>query len=579
MLPGPMFRRELKAATRFGELVVLRTVLGLLAAAVAILACLAPLGWAGLTQSEYEPHQLQTYCALVLIAVIFIETFFVMTQALTMVSPAVAEEREKDTLPLLLLTRLSRVEIVVTKLIARLLPSLSLVLVGFPLAAACAWCAGLPASVLLEAMAMVTSSVIVAGGVGILASARRDRVGTARAQALTWVFLWFLIIPVCSIIPFKSGTLWGDLAVELRRLCTWIAPSSPISLATQYSWFLERRLDVLTEQFVVMLVLQAALIVMAVVAAAFSLRLRERHVFAWDAYQGFRPAVGDDPVFWREYTLPFRGAKRPLVFYQARQIVILLRALFITAIQLALMAIAVAVPIGLAIATARYGYFAFRELASDGYSPAGPTPARDQFNLLVRGLTGILTLIPLLSLPAMTTGRITIERDKKTWDGLLATPLTGAEILSAKMRVGARGLWRSSRWLIPLWILGIVVGSVNPLTALLAGLELPLAAWASLVLGVWLGVRPRSGSTSTANSHAALASFGVAAVVGSSVLVLLCTHRELAEFGTWDIRLRAIVVVSLLALPPLVGAAAWALERRTYRRFDEWVGRPYRPSP
>ena len=325
-----------------------------------------------------------------------------------------------------------------TKLVARLAPSLSLVLVVFPLAAACARCAGLPVLVLLQVIAIATSTVAVAGSLAILASARRDRVGTARASHVVGLSL-VLDHPVLFDHSGQVGHSLGRPGGGTAPIVRWIAPSSPVSLATRYSWIVSRRLDALAQQVVVMLVLQAALIVAAVMAAASSLRLRERHVFSWDAYHGFRPQVGDDPVFWREYALPLRGARRPLVFYQARQIVILLRALFINAIQLAVMVVAVAVPIGLAIATARYGYFAIWELANHGYSPASPSPARDELNYLIRGVTGFLALIPLFSLTAMTTGRITIERDKKTWDGLLATPLTGVEILSAKMHVSAWG--------------------------------------------------------------------------------------------------------------------------------------------
>jgi hypothetical protein len=418
--------------------------------------------------------------------------------------------------------------------------------------------------------------VIVVGAFSILASARRDRVGTARAQAMAWAFIWFLIIPLCSIIPFPSGTLLGDLAVELKRLCGWIAPSSPLSLATHYAWINERSSEQFSEQVAIMLALQAALIGLAILRAASGLRLRDRHVFSWDPYHGFRPPVGDDPVFWREYTLPYRGARQPLILIQVRQVMILLRLIVITAFQLVTWSFVVAVPLGMTIATARYGYLAFLELARDGYFPTGAAPARDQFNLLIRAVTGLLAVIPVASLPAITTGRITIERDRKTWEGLLTTPLTGAEILSSKMRVGTKAFWRSCRWLIPLWVLGILAGSLHPLTAILAAVELPLAGWAGAAIGVWLGVRPSSNLTTTANSHVAIASLGLGAIVGTTVLALLCSHRELVAFATGDIRLRTAVIAWLLSTPLALGVIASVLTRRTFQRFDEWIGRPHR---
>ena len=132
----------------------------------------------------------------------------------------------------------------------------------------------------------------------------------------------------------------------------------------------------LNVQVAILLGLQAAMVVLAVFAAASALRIRERHPFSRDAYHGFRPPVGDDPVFWREFTLPFRGAKQLLIVAQVRQIVILVRIMLTLVLRLLVMTMAVAVPIGLVIATARYGYFAFLELASDGYFPEGPAAAR-----------------------------------------------------------------------------------------------------------------------------------------------------------------------------------------------------------
>jgi hypothetical protein len=124
MLPGPILRREWKAATRRGHLFMVRTFLGLLLAAPAVVAGFGFLGSAGLTNGIYQRQQLWTFNGSVFITVLVIEMVFVMPLALTNVGPAVAEEREKDTLSLLLLTSLTPVDIIVTKLIGRLIPSL-----------------------------------------------------------------------------------------------------------------------------------------------------------------------------------------------------------------------------------------------------------------------------------------------------------------------------------------------------------------------------------------------------------------------------------------------------------------------
>jgi hypothetical protein len=261
---------------------------------------------------------------------------------------------------------------------------------------------------------------------------------------------------------------------------------------------------------------------------------------------------------------------------QARYWLIHLRLLVILSFRFLISTAALAVPIGLTIATARYSYSAFQELASLQSSSSDLFLARREFNYFIRGGTAFLALLPLFIITAMTTSRITIERDKQTWEVLLTTPLTGAEILSAKMRPMAWAFWRSTRWLIPIWLLGILCGSLHPWGAMLAAVELALAAWLALVLGAWLGVRPGSPLTIVASSPSTSASVGVLAISGPFVLLLLGSREELAEFGTWDLGLRVAVVAAVLAALALLGFTAWTLTRRTYRKFDEWVGRPHR---
>ena len=95
MLPGPIFRRELKAVTRRRGSFVTRTIVGLLVAAPILLAGFGWLGWAAFEKDVYTPQELRTFGGLLLIAVMFVETVSVMTLALTMVGPAVAESARK----------------------------------------------------------------------------------------------------------------------------------------------------------------------------------------------------------------------------------------------------------------------------------------------------------------------------------------------------------------------------------------------------------------------------------------------------------------------------------------------------
>ena len=106
--------------------------------------------------------------------------------------------------------------------------------------------------------------------------------------------------------------------------------------------------------------------------------------------------------------------------------------------------------------------------------PIDPTPgqARLEFNIVLRQTTGILDLLYVLMVAGAAAESVAAERERDTWLGLIATPLTGWEILRAKM-LGA--IWRTrglALLMLALWIVGLLAGAVHPLgfLAALAGM-------------------------------------------------------------------------------------------------------------
>ena len=129
------------------------------------------------------------------------------------VSSSIAQEREKNTLPLLLLTRLTRFELVVTKLAGRLMPAFMVMAGGLPLLLFCGWCAGVSGLLVCEILAVSTTSVVVAGSLAILASARRERSVSARQEAVGWTTLWLFGFP----IPLACPGAWRSVLERLAR--------------------------------------------------------------------------------------------------------------------------------------------------------------------------------------------------------------------------------------------------------------------------------------------------------------------------------------------------------------------------
>ncbi len=567
MFSGPMFRWERQVVSRGRRPFVVRTIFAAVLAAVALL-----IGVALSAAPAADDRTRQVYLGQsLLVAAIGFELLALVFFVPAYVAGAIAGEREKDTLPLLLLTRLTPLEIVLTKVAARWVSAFHLVLAGLPVLVAGAWLADLEFEGALALLVLTTTSAFMAS-LAILASARPEQVSAARGAATGTLFGWLVGPPVVSILPVASGSFWGDLLVELKGLCALVAPSSPLSLLTDRAWYFRSTAVTLEERVALMVGLQAAFGLAAVALASGRLKAREKNPNWLDPTRGHRPACGDDPIFWREFELPIRQGSGPLLLVRLRYAWILVRAVLINLLGLVGVALAVAVPIGLLVSTIYYGQAAFRELWEHGHGGAGTFGARSYFNLLIRAGTGLLAFLPALGAGVLVAGRIVTERDKKTWDAFLTTPLSGAEILRSKARVAVRGLWYSARPLPALWVLGLACGVVAPLGVALAAVDLALVAWANIALGLYLALRP--GPTAAASSRAAMSQLAFFALHTPLLHAALASPRELAAAGAWDPRLWWALAFAGLAIPTLTGLLAWTLTRRTLRRFDEWAGRP-----
>jgi hypothetical protein len=210
-----------------------------------------------------------------------------------------------------------------------------------------------------------------------------------------------------------------------------------------------------------------------------------------------------------------------------------------------------------------------------GSSPAGLFEARNHLNWYVRVVTFMLGGMSAIVTAITMSSRIVLERDKRTWEPLLATPLGGDEILSSKMRVVTEDAWIVGRWLILLWVLGIVCGALHPLGPVLAAISLVFTGRLGLALGAREALRP--GATSeTATSVSSLWTLALMVICGATGIFPLCSTHDLDTLRAWDPQLPGLL--STLVVGALVALAMTSrrLTRHCFKRFDEWVGRPHR---
>jgi hypothetical protein len=566
---GPMFRWECLDATRRRRPFVFRSSFGLGLVAFTLFYFLVIF----LPLAGMEPRaRLVHFGRFVFLGTIAIEMLVLIFFIPSYVAGSIAEDRQRGTLPLLMLTRLTRFEIVSTKAVARWWPTTDPVLIGLPILVASGWAARLQWESLLATLAMLSTSAFLAS-LAILASSRRDQAGTARAESMGWNFLWFLGPPIGTVLPIPAGTFWGDLFVGFQWVCSLVAPTSPLSFLTDPGWYTGRPGSLDFEGRIALLIgLQAMIGLAALVWASTELRAGEKPLKSLDPTRGHRPACGDDPILWREFELPMRRGAGPILLIRLRYLRMLIRVMLFNLLAMITLLVTVVVPIGLVVGTIYLGHGAFRELWAHGYDPKGPFVARLPFNLLIRAATGMLALLPMLNIPSIVSARIAAERDKKSWDIFLTTPLEGREILRSKATVALHGLWQTG-WLLPIvWALGLACGVILPMGVALAAVDLALLAWASVALGLLLGVRP--GPTVVASNRSALWML-IFLLFHSPVLgAALVSPPEFAAFSSWSLKVRAGLVLVALAVPVLTGLLAWWWTRQVVGRFDEWVGRP-----
>ena len=210
----------------------------------------------------------------VFFASIVIEMIVLIFAIPSYVARSIAEERQKDTLGMLLLTRLTPFEIVLTKWAGRWLSVINLVFVGLPFILAGGWFAGLIREGLLAVLTVISSAGFMAA-LAILCSAQREQVATASAQAMGWNFGWLFAPPALAALPYTPGTLWGELLYLVKNVCMVVGPSSPMWLLIDRSWFTRSGIDGLEGRIAIMIGLQCLFGLVALGLAATRLKARE----------------------------------------------------------------------------------------------------------------------------------------------------------------------------------------------------------------------------------------------------------------------------------------------------------------
>lgn len=230
---GPVFTREIVTSPRRARLYVSRAayVSGLL-----VLVCTAWLLLAG-TQVVRNLSDMARFGAMLFQIIAPLQLALALFFAALLAASAVAQEKDRRTLVLLLLTNLTNSELVLGKLLAGMLNVLVLLAASFPLFMLLTLFGGISFAQIARVFAVTASAALAAGSLGSTLALWREK--TFQTLALTVLALVFWLAAGEALAQGAFGSGWAGISAETwaQGLSPWqtiLAAARP-SLETQHA--------------------------------------------------------------------------------------------------------------------------------------------------------------------------------------------------------------------------------------------------------------------------------------------------------------------------------------------------------
>lgn len=472
MLLGPIFQVELVSTSRRGRYFALRVVYGLLLLLVL---------WTCYEQSsvsmQYSDQPLSTRRASEMAAYFFYGFGWLQMLAILFVGPAlavgtIATERERRTIEYLFVTDLSDREIVLAKAAARLLLLFKLIMVGLPVLFLFRLFGGIPVGSLLALFLLSASSALMVTALSIFVSvwSTRSRDATVRVYLLLVVIVVLpMILGPIGLAFSRSVNFWNQVIEPIVKAILVINPLKALiqALGSRFATGLGMNMGALWWTVFWQTVVSGVALLSAVVAV--------RKVHLAESSQGskkkrpnskirlprWKPAIGNNPILWKEMFADTAKTR--------------LGVIGVVAIGVILITIG-----GLTC-------YLFWDLVilGRGGSPNNYFEYTSMMTTLIG--TGLLIV-----LTARAAGLVTTEIEGDSWDSLLATPLTGREIMFGKMW----GNLYCIRWalvvLAGIWGLGVVIDYQYLWAVLALVATLFVHSWYATNLGLTFSMRSKT---------------------------------------------------------------------------------------
>jgi len=532
---GPIFQMEVRTAGRRRSTYVFRTLVAALVLGFFALILLST--WAGHSMGGSAFASIQTgqnMAPTLASYIIWTQYIALLLLAPIITGPALCDERRNRTMPALLTTPLTAWEIVLGKLTGRLTQALILALVGVPMIFAARMLGGLSVEGIVAAVVLTIVSVFMCAALALMLSAHSAR-ATSAATAAFSLFLFFNFGPILlglvynqwirsfapslPEIPFM-WLFYTSLPIALGAVVVEYFMGDPIGIGTMHMWG------------------YAAIYGMSVATGAVmisGLRLRKamrnnpdelmsqpdasKKKRSWRFWRRKKsttlesdPAqtidaqvevqsrvVGDRPVLWREIRVGvFRKRRR---FIEAITVLVIIFGLM--------------------------------------YINDGMNEEAAHILVMIVGTT-----LLLMQATFMSVGSIAHERESRTLEVLMTTPMAPASIIRGKVLGAMRRLWFVPAIVGIHFTLATIVGVFHPSVVPLITLAVLPAAIMLVCTGVLLSVVFRKATS------AAIANLFFALFLYAGIPMILGLVQEFFEL--WGDSRFEQAFTGVLAINPFV---------------------------
>ena len=511
MLPGPVFNFELMATARRSRFYLVRA---FYAAILFVILWGVHSAWTSETGGELASRMVSWFAFSTFCGIAIGQEILVLVLTPALVAGVIADEKQRKTLHYLMASRLSSAEIVLGKLLVRMLYVMVLLGVSLPVLSLLVLFGGVdPRLVLLSCGATLSTAWFLAAlSIWVSTIARRVREAFFIAFGLEclWMFspLMLRTISIPDWPAFDRGAHW---------LADWVGASSPAEVVWQLVYATAVSGGTVAPEISLvgwMMGLQLAFGIVLALVASCQLRpifrrqdgegrkLTIRGLFRYrkNRMRRAKAAEGEDrpvresriaPVSrtrWRLWRRPELG-NRPMVWKEmhtgrprglARVVGFLLTA------------------IGggfLAYYTFWLGAMAIGEMWDYGRAVRSDYTAwmhRNSFMWYLYGVVPLLYVLGILGIAGSAAASMTSEHEEDTWVSLTSTDLTGREIVFAKMLGAMRRGRKFAELVVFLTIIGVIAGPIRAVSLPLLIVAMLIYGWAAAALGVWISLHLRS---------------------------------------------------------------------------------------